>query len=171
MVIRTRLRMMMIGAGAVAIAISGWAVTGGAASAAPRAGTTTAVMLAAKLAPSIPADAKIFGVTAGNLPWKITNGTVVLHTDGLLTASIDGLVVPPGNKNPVPDLALSVFCNGTRVATTQAVTFSPKGNAHVVARVALPAFCPVPAVLINPATGKKASDILTTIYIGFDGKA
>ena len=169
--IRTRLRAVMAGAGAVAIAVSGWAVLGGAASAAPRAGTATAVMLTAKLAPSIPADPTIFGVTAGNLPWKITQGTAVLHTDGLLTASINGLVVPPGNKNPVPDLALSVFCNGTRAATTPAVRFSARGNAHVVARVALPAFCPAPAVLINPATGKKASDILTNIYIGFDGKA
>ena len=167
--IRMRLRMIIVGAGAITIAISGWAVMGGTASAASR--TDAAVMLTAKLAPSIPADPTIFGVTAGNLPWKITNGTVVLHTDGLLTASIQGLVVPPGNKNPVPDLALSVFCNGTRVATTQAATFSPKGNAHVVAEVALPTFCPVPAVLINPATGKKASDILTNIYIGFDGKA
>ena len=167
--IRMRLRMIIVGAGAIAIAIGGWAVIGGTASAASR--TDAAVMLTAKLAPSVPADPTIFGVTAGSLPWKITNGTVVLHTDGLLTASIEGLVVPPGNKNPVPDLALSVFCNGTRVATTQAATFSPKGHAHVVAEVALPAFCPAPAVLINPATGKKASDILTNIYIGFDGKA
>ena len=169
--IRTRLRMLMGGAGAAAMAISGWAVLGGAASAAPVASTTTPVMLAARLAPSIPADPTIFGVTAGNLPWKITHGTVVLHTNGFLAASIAGLVVPPGNTNPVPDLALSVFCNGTRVATTHAVRFSANGNAHLAARVALPEFCPVPAVLINPATGKKARDILTNIYIGFDGKA
>ena len=169
--IRTRFSMVMAGAGAVAVALSAWAVLGGAASAAPTASTATPVMLAAGLAPSIPADPPIFGVTAGSLPWKITHGTVVLHTDGLLAASIAGLVVPPGNKNPVPDLALSVFCNGTRAATTAAVTFSARGNAHVVARVALPKFCSVPAVLINPATGKKPSDILTNIYIGFDGKA
>jgi hypothetical protein len=158
-------------AGAAVVALSGWAVLGGAASAAPTASTATPVMLASGLAPSIPADPPIFGVTAGGLPWKITHGTVVLRTDGSLTASIDGLVVPPGNTNPVPDLALSVFCNGTRVATTAAVTFSPGGNAQVAARVALPAFCPAPAVLINPATGKQPSDILTTIYIGFDGTA
>ncbi len=48
---------------------------------------------------------------------------------------------------------------------------SPRGNAHVVAEVALPTFCPAPTVLIIPATGKKASDIVTNIYIGFDGKA
>jgi len=41
----------------------------------------------------------------------------------------------------------------------------------VVARVTLPKFCPVPGVLINRATGKKPGDILTSIYIGFDGKA
>lgn len=169
--IRTRLFMVMAGAGAVAMALGGWAVAGGAASAAPTASTAAPVMLAARLAPSIPADPPIFGVTAGGVPWKITQGTVVLHANGLLAASIAGLVVPPGNKNPVPDLALSVFCNGTRAVTTAAVRFSARGNAHVVARVALPKFCPVPAVLINPATGKKASDILTTIYIGFDGKA
>jgi hypothetical protein len=170
-VIRTRLFMVMACAGTVAMALGGSVVPGGAASAAPVAGTATPVMLAAGLAPSIPADHPIFGVTAGNLPWKITHGTVVLHDDGLLSAGIVGLVVSPGNKNPVPDLALSVFCNGTRAATTAAVTFSARGNARVVARVALPKFCPVPAVLINPATGKKPSDIRTNIYIGFDGKA
>lgn len=169
--IRTRLSMFMACAGAVAMALSGWAVLDGAASAAPTANTPAPVMLAAGLAPSIPADPPIFGVTAGSLPWKITRGSVVLHSDGLLAASIAGLVVPPGNNNPVPDLALSVFCNGTRAATTSAVTFSARGDAQVVARVALPKFCPVPAVLINPATGKEPSDILTNIYIGFDGKA
>jgi hypothetical protein len=170
-VIRMRLSVVMACAGAVAMALSGWAVLGGAASAAPTASTATPVMLAAGLAPSIPADPPIFGVTAGGLPWKITQGSVVLHTDGSLTASISGLVVTPGDKNPVPDLALSVFCNGTRAATTAAVAFSAQGNAQVVATVALPKLCPVPAVLINPATGKQPSDILTNIYIGFDGKA
>jgi len=170
-VIRTRLRIIIAGAGATAMALGGWAVLGGVASAAPAASTAGPVMVTARLAPSVPSDPKIFGVTAGGLPWKITQGVVTLHTDGLLTATIAGLVVPPGNKNPVPDLALSVFCNGTRAATTPAVRFSATGNAHVVARVRLPKFCPVPGVLVNPATGKKPSDILTGIYIGFDGKA
>lgn len=169
--IRIRLRTILAGAVTTAVAVSGWAMLGGPASAAPKASTAGPVIVAARLAPSVPSDPTIFGVTAGGLPWKITQGTVALHTGGLLTATIDGLVVPPGNKNPVPDLALSVFCNGTRVATTPAVRFSARGNAHVVARVALPKFCPVPGVLINPATGKKPSDILTNIYIGFDGKA
>ena len=171
MVIRTRLRMIIAGAGATAMAFGGWAVLGGAASAAPEASTPSPIMITARLAPSVPSDPKIFGVTAGGAPWKITQGVVALHTDGLLTATINGLVIPPGNKNPVPDLALSVFCNGTRAATTPAVSFSARGNAHVVARVRLPKFCPVPGVLINPATGKKPGDILTNIYIGFDGKA
>jgi hypothetical protein len=170
-VIRTRLRMIIAGAGATAMAISGWAVLGGVASAAPQASTAGPVMVAGRWHPAVPSDPKIFGVTAGGVPCVTTQGVVTLHTDGLLTATIDGLVVPPGNKNPVPDLALSVFCNGTRVATTPAVRFSAKGNAHVVAKVALPKFCPVPGVLVNPATGKKPSDILTSIYIGFDGKA
>ncbi len=170
-VIRTRLRITIAGVGAAALALSGWAVLGGAASAAPEASTPAPIMVTARLAPSVPSDPKIFGVTAGGAPWKITQGVVALHTDGLLTATIAGLVIPPGNKNPVPDLALSVFCNGTRVATTPAVSFSARGNAHVVARVTLPKFCPVPGVLINPATGKKPSNILTSIYIGFDGKA
>ena len=168
--IRTRLRVMMAGAGAAAIAISGWAVLGGAASAAPRASTTAPVLLAARLAPSVPTDPQIFGVTAGGAPWKIEHGNVLLHTNGTLTAVIDGLVIPPGDTNPVPDLALSVFCNGTLVATTHTVPFSAQGDARVVATVALPRFCPVPAVLINPATGASPSKILTNIYIGFDGR-
>ncbi len=168
---RTRLRVMMAGAAAAAMAISGWAVLGGAASAAPAASTTAPVMLVARLAPSVPSDPTIFGVTAGGAPWKIDHGQVVLKTNGFLAASIDGLVIPPGDKNPVPDLALSVFCNGTRAATTPAVRFSAQGDAQVMATVSLPKFCPVPAVLINPATGKNPSQIFTSIYIGFDGKA
>ena len=169
--IRTRLSAATACAGAAAVALGGWALLGTAASAAPTAGSSAPVVLAARLAPSIPADPQIFGVTAGNAPWRITQGSVELHTDGLLTASIDGLVIPPGNTNPVPDLALSVFCNGTRVATTAAVPFSAQGNARVVASVTVPAFCPVPAVLINPALGTSPSDIFTGIYIGFTGTA
>jgi hypothetical protein len=163
--------MTLASAGAAALAMGGWAALGGAASAAPAAGVTQQVMLTAGLAPSVPSDPMIFGVTAGFLPWQITQGTVELDSGGSLTASIVGLVVPPGDTNPVPDLALSVFCNGTRVATTQPVAFSARGDAHVSATVALPAFCPAPAVLVNPATGTAASDVLTSIYIGFDGHA
>jgi hypothetical protein len=165
------LRITIACAAAAALAMGGWAVLGSPGSAVPAASATQEGMLTAGLAPSVPTDPMIFGVTAGFLPWKITEGSVVLGSDGSLTASIVGLVVPPGDTNPVPDLALSVFCNGSRVATTQPVTFSARGNAQVTATVAVPKFCPAPAVLINPAIGKDASDVLTSIYIGFDGQA
>src|SRR5260370_11072034 len=129
-VIRTRLRITIAGVGAAALALSGWAVLGGAASAAPEASTPGPIMVTARLAPSIPSDPNIFRVTAGGVPWKITQGVVALHTDGLLTATINGLVVPPGNKNPLPDLALAVFCNGPRGATTPTVTCPARRHAH-----------------------------------------
>jgi hypothetical protein len=44
-------------------------------------------------------------------------------------------------------------------------------DARVVARGALPSFCPAPTVLINLALSKNPGDILTGIYIGFDGRA
>src|SRR5215469_8292142 len=84
MVIRTRLRITIAGVGAAALALSGWAVLGGAASAAPEASTPSPSMVSARLAPSVPSDPKSFGVTAGGAPWKITQGVVALHTDGLL---------------------------------------------------------------------------------------
>ncbi len=126
------------------------------------------LLLSAPLAASLPTDNPIFGVNPGGAPWQIAPGNVQLRQNGALTADVDRLVLTATGKNPIPDLAASVFCNGVLAGTTVPVPFSSRGNARIHATVTLPAFCPAPAVLLNPATGTSTTDVLK-IYIGFDG--
>lgn len=129
-------------------------------------GGSQALVLNASLAPSLPTDPTVFGVSAGSVPWVLTAGKVQLQASGMLHVSVEGLVVPPlGDTNPVSEIAASVYCNGSYVMTTPAVPFSSKGNAQIDAMVTLPPFCPAPAVLLNPAPGGSVK----TLYIGFDG--
>jgi hypothetical protein len=130
---------------------------------------TRGEVLRAVLAPSVPADPAIFGVAPGGAPWQLAHGQVRLGKSGRLTVDVDGLVLTTTGANPVPDLAASVYCGGTLATTTAPVLFSATGNARIRTTVSLPAFCPAPAVLLNPATGSLPSQVKTTIYIGFDG--
>jgi hypothetical protein len=133
------------------------------------AGSSNGALLRAPLAPSQPTDPPIFGVVAGVVPWSLSHGDVRLSRGGDLDVDVHGLIVTPLGSNPVPQLAASVFCNGTLAATTAAVPFSTKGNADIDATVSLPAFCPAPAVLLNPGIGTPPV-VKPGIYIGFDGK-
>jgi hypothetical protein len=135
----------------------------------PRQGES--LVLSASLAPSVPSDPAVFGVTAGSLPWSLANGHVRIGRGGLIQVTVAGLVITTTGTNPVPDLAASLYCGGASVGTTAPVAFSSQGNAHIHAALTVPAFCPAPAVLLNPATGSAASDVKTGIYIAFDGTA
>lgn len=161
------------------------AVAGGAAVGLTAAGTAAAttpaqltsshrdahgLLLNAALAPSVPTDPAIFGVKPGGVPWQIRPSRVRLGRDGRLVVNVDGLVVVGPGTNPLPDLAATVYCNGAAVGTTAPVAFSTRGNARIRATVSLPALCPVPGVLLNPARGTMSSDVLP-VYIGFDGRA
>lgn len=170
-----RLRMALAGAGTAALAIAGVAGLTGMASATQAQGAGSGgsqrVVLTAGLAPSVPTDPEVFGVTAGSIPWVIEGGHARLGSGGALQVNVAGLVDPRTGKNPVPGLAASVYCNGTLAATTSPVPFSPQGNASLHAMITLPAFCPAPAVLLNPATGTTAADVHSNVYIAFDGTA
>ena len=172
---RYRLRLFAAGAALVAVGVA--ALTGGhalATTGAPKAPSTAAhpnehsTVLSARLAPSQPTDPPIFGATAGGVPWSLDHGHVVLRQGGGLDVNVDGLIVTSLGSNPVPGLAASVYCNGMLAATTAPVPFSTKGDADIDATVSLPALCPAPAVLLNPAVG---SPLVAKpgIYIGFDG--
>lgn len=124
-------------------------------------------LLSAQLAPSVPADPAIFGVPPGAKPWVIRSGHVRLSVGGVLKVRVKGLVIPSAGKNPLPEIAAVVFCGGTDVATAGPVPFSAKGNARLDTEVKLPAFCPAPAVLMEPAHGAMTDNM----YIAFDGKA
>jgi hypothetical protein len=178
---RYGLRFLAAGAALSMAGLGAVALTGGQALATTTARTASAsapaeaadsgdgALLRAPLAPSQPTDPPIFGVVAGGVPWSLSHGHVSLTRGGDLDVDVDGLIVTPLGSNPVPQLAASVFCNGTLAATTAAVPFSTKGNADINAKVSLPALCPAPAVLLNPGVGTPPA-VKPGIYIGFDGK-
>ena len=113
----------------------------------------------------------LFGVPPGGAPWVIDKGDVSVRRDGRVRARLDGLVIPtpPSNgTNPVPQIAASVYCNGARVGTTQAVPFSQAGDARIddVLATHIPMPCLAPAVLFNPAAG---GVVTTANYIAASG--
>jgi hypothetical protein len=167
------LRVTATGAGAALMAVIALAAGVGTPMSAVAAGNDDvhAVVLQASLAPSVPGDPTIFGVAPGGAPWALKEGHVQLGQDGRLQVNVTGLVLTATGMNPLPDLGASVFCNGTLVATTTPVAFAGNGNARIHATVSLPAFCPAPAVLLNPATSNSPGDVRTAVYIAFDGIA
>jgi hypothetical protein len=101
----------------------------------------------------------IAGAAAGGRPWVITEGEVE-YEDGILTADIAGLVIPPGGTNPLASLSVSVVCGGVIAATSAAVPFSTAGNAMVSQALTVPSTCANPQVLVHPLTNTK-------VYIAF----
>lgn len=100
------------------------------------------------------------GATGGGLPWRIEDGRAKLWSNGHLVVQVEGLVLDAGasaGKNPVPTGRALVACDGTVVAMSDAVPFSPTGDAEVDAWVALPSPCLAPAVFFagNTAAGAR----------------
>jgi hypothetical protein len=157
------------GGSAVGLTAAGTAAATTSSHSAPSHRDGDGLVLNAALAASAPTDPDIFGVKAGGVPWQIKPSRVRLMRNGLLVVNVNGLVVVGPGINPIPDLAATLYCNGSAVRTTAPVSFSTEGNARIRTMVSLPAFCPVPAVLLNPAKGELSSDILP-VYIGFDGQ-
>jgi hypothetical protein len=100
----------------------------------------------------------IAGIVPGNLPWVLDEGHATLTKSGRLEASVDGLLFGPGAPPPLPgttgpitQVFASVVCANGPVISTSAVTFSKDGDAHINQRVALPAQCVGPIVLIRAA--------------------
>ncbi len=89
----------------------------------------------------------------------------MLRRSGELEVRAVGFVIPDApfdGTNPLPALSASVVCGGAIVATTAAVPFSTDGAARIDERVAVPAPCLAPAVLLHPGTS-------TAVYIGVNG--
>jgi hypothetical protein len=170
-------RSLLISTGVLAAAlVAAGVLTAGTAAAASHSGPlghrdNRGEVLSAALAPSVPTDPAIFGAAPGGAPWKLTHGQADLSSSGRILVDVRGLVLTSTGANPVPDLAASVYCAGTLAATTAPVPFSTTGNARIRTTLSLPALCPVPAILLNPATGSSSADVKTGTYIGFDGTA
>ncbi len=98
----------------------------------------------------------IAGIAPGGLPWVLKSGHVNLSSSGLLEASVEGLLFGPGappnligTRGPVTQVSASLVCANGPIVTTKAVEFSTEGNAQIHQKIALPAQCVGPIVLIR----------------------
>jgi hypothetical protein len=125
-------------------------------------------LLASTVAPSVPADPMIHGVAAGGAPWVQRSGSAELRRGGRLDVRVRGLVIPGTGTGPVTTVTASLYCGADStgaVGTTPAAPLSKAGNARIRGRLALPAKCLAPIVLVHP-------NGIATLYIagtGFGG--
>ena len=102
----------------------------------------------------------LFGVSPGGKPWVADrHSSIRVERDGDVRVKVRGLVIPvaPFNgTNPVATLAASLVCNGMVVATTDAVPFSPAGDASIRAEMDIPTPCLAPVVLLRPSAAPAA---------------
>lgn len=137
--------LLVSGAGATAAHLS---------SAAADSGQHFSAALTPDLGPQI--EPAIAGIAPGGLPWVLKSGHVNLSQDGLLEASVEGLLFGPGapanlvgTRGPITQVFASLVCANSSVVSTNPVPFSTDGNAHIHQRIALPAHCVGPIVLIR----------------------
>jgi hypothetical protein len=136
--------------------------------AAPAAADSNKAILKDNVTPSLPTDAKFFGVPPGGAPWVIDKGEARMKPEGRVRARVEGLVIPtaPQNgTNPLPMLRASVYCDGMLAGVTDSVPFSPAGDARIEDEVSLPGDCDHAAVLLNPVR----ADGPLNAYIGSAG--
>jgi hypothetical protein len=129
------------------------------------AATPVEAHLGTSLAPSVPTDPVLHGVTAGFAPWVIKQSAFQLFAGGEVVVVIRGLVIPElGTPGPVTSVDAALYCGNetTPAATTASVPLSTQGNAVIVSHVSLPSTCLTPAVLINPNS-------IGSIYISTSG--
>ncbi|MEO8273347.1 MAG: hypothetical protein ABI620_04710 [Chloroflexota bacterium] len=100
------------------------------------------------------ANAVLYGLTGGGLPWSIDEGRVQLFADGRLHVEVEGLVLTATGANPIGTGKAILTCAGAPVAETGTVPFSPTGDATIDAVISLPALCQGPAVFFTNATGR-----------------
>lgn len=102
------------------------------------------------------AEPTIAGVAPGGLPWVLKSGHVNISSQGLLEASVEGLLFGPGapanligTRGPITQVSASLVCANGPIVTTNPVDFSTEGNAHIHQSITLPAQCAGPIVLIR----------------------
>lgn len=106
------------------------------------------------LAPSVPTDPAINGVTPGGAPWVLDRGSVRVDDDGDLRLRVRGLVIPspPGDGTPggVTTITASVHCGGTAADTSESEEIDRDGDARIRDELDLPDKCLAPVVLVHP---------------------
>jgi len=113
-----------------------------------------AAILSSTLIGSAPQQV-IGGVNSGGLPWTVSQARVTLHRDGKINVELDGLVlVSQGTPGPITAVSATLVCGGsggTVAGTTAGVTLTVAGNAHISDKIAPPASCIAPVVLVRAA--------------------
>jgi hypothetical protein len=100
------------------------------------------------------ANLELHGIAGGGIPWVIDEGRAKLFVDGRLQVDVNGLVLATTGTNPVPTGRAIVTCSSEVVASSDAVPFSPTGEAVVDTTIDLPELCLAPAVFFAGVTGQ-----------------
>jgi len=106
--------------------------------------------------PAAKAGQPFLGAIGGGLPWRLDRGEAKLFRDGRLQVTVVGLVLAAGaneGRNPIATGKALVSCDGTIVAESSTVPYSPEGDANVNEQVALPGTCLAPVVFFAGITG------------------
>jgi hypothetical protein len=115
-------------------------------------------LLSATITPDLgpTVEPTIGGIAPGGLPWVLKSGHVNLSSNGLLEASVEGLLFGPGappnligTRGPVTQVSASLVCANGPIVTTNPVEFSTEGNAQIHQWITLPSQCVGPVVLIR----------------------
>lgn len=122
------------------------------------AASDSARFFSASLTPDLgpTVEPTIAGIAPGGLPWVLKGGHVNISSQGLLEASVEGLLFGPGapanligTRGPITQVSASLVCANGPVVTTNPVDFSTEGNAHFHQSITLPSQCAGPIVLIR----------------------
>jgi hypothetical protein len=111
------------------------------------------------------------GLDGGGLPWVLTSASGKLMTNGDLSLSVTGLIIPADNAeaqskgvagtNPIPDFKAVVSCLtmdssgavSTMNVATDAFPATTKGDAQATTNVTLPDPCIAPIVFVTDTAG------------------
>jgi hypothetical protein len=97
----------------------------------------------------------IGGVNSGGLPWTLSQGRVFLNRNGRLVLAVEKLVLTSlGTPGPITEISATLVCGGsggTVAGTTAAATLTVAGNALISDKIAVPASCIAPVILVRAA--------------------
>lgn len=114
-------------------------------------------ILKGKLRPCVKDGTKFGEVGSCGKVWKLGSGEAKLEAGGKLKIEVKGLVLNDastgefnGTPDGVTDVVATVICGGNLAAMAERVKLSsPKGDAKAEAKLAIPAKCDKPVVLLR----------------------
>lgn len=111
--------------------------------------------LDASLLPSLTSDPTLHGVMPGAKAWVLDRSELRVRADGRIEVRVRGLLLAgQTTPGPVTAISASLFCGAdsdtTPAAATRQAPLSSSGNGRIRDRIAIPARCLAPIVLINP---------------------